>query len=257
MERGVLHAVRYFMPGAPHGWRSRVLLDAASSMGRISAARNPLPALLRSPAQLVSAVAYFSRTMTDTTARQELDSTVTAYRRTADVGVLLGKLEQIAHAHSTADLIVALEPHQQLQEVIGPVYEVIIEREPDNARALIALAQAYWLTGRGPDVVSGLAERARAADPSYLAAWHMWALAESAPRERTERWRQVVERFPDDPMSRVNLADSAASLAGAEDDPVALKLAVANYEHLLARATREEERAALNHALKSLRSLLR
>ena len=77
------------------------------------------------------------------------------------------------------------------------------------------------------------------------------------PRARTERWQQVVQRFPDDPMSRVNLADSAASLAGAEDDPVALKLAVANYEHLLARATRDEERTALNHALKALRGLAR
>ena len=193
----------------------------------------------------------------NTSARQELDTTVTDYRRTADVGVLLGRLDQIARGHPTAELIDALAPYQQLQEVIGPVYEVIVEREPDNARALIALAQAYWLTGRGPEVVSGLAMRARVADPTYLAAWHMWALAESVPRERTDRWRQVVERFPEDAMSRVNLADSAASLAGAEDDPVALKLAVANYEHLLARATREEERTALNHALKALRTLLR
>lgn len=195
--------------------------------------------------------------MNSPSARHELETTVTEYRRTADVGILLGKLDQIAHAHSSEDLIAALAPFHQLQEVVGPVYEVIIEREPDNARALIALAQAYWLTGRGPEVVSGLAERARAADPSYLAAWHMWALAESVPRDRTERWRQVVERFPDDPMSRVNLADNAASLAGAEDDPVALKLAVANYEILLSRATRDDERAALNRALSALRGLLR
>ena len=190
-------------------------------------------------------------------ARHELDTTVANYRRTADVGVLLGRLDQIARAHPSDELVAALAPYQQLQEVVGPVYEVIIEREPANARALIALAQAYWLTGRGPEVVSGLAERARAADPDYLAAWHLWALAESVPRARTERWRQVVERFPNDPMSRVNLADSAASLSGAEDDPVALKLAVANYEHLLARATRDEERTALNHALKALRGTAR
>lgn len=84
----------------------------------------------------------------------------------------------------------------------------------------------------------------------------MWALAESAPRERTDRWREVVERFPDDPMSRVNLADSAASLAGAENDPVALKLAVASYEHLLARASRDDERAALTRALEALRGMV-
>ena len=190
-------------------------------------------------------------------ARQQLDATVTEYRRTADVGVLLGQLDQIAHAHTSTELVAAVAPYHELQEVVGPLYEVIVEREPDNARALIALAQAYWLTGRGPEAVSGLADRARAADPGYLAAWHMWALAESSPRERTQRWVQVVERFPDDPMSRVNLADSAASLAGAEDDPVALKLAVSNYETLLERATRDEERAALNRALTALRALLR
>ena len=190
-------------------------------------------------------------------ARQDLDTTVADYRRTADVGVLLGRLDRIARAYPSDELVAALAPYQQLQEVVGPVYEVIVEREPANARALIALAQAYWLTGRGPEVVSGLADRARVADPDFLAAWHLWALAESVPRARTERWQQVVQRFPDDPMSRVNLADSAASLAGAEDDPVALKLAVANYEHLLARATRDEERTALNHALKALRGVAR
>lgn len=195
--------------------------------------------------------------MTSSSASHELAAVVAAYRRTADVAVLLGQLDRIAHAHATDELIEALKPFQELQEVVGPVYEVIVEREPANARALVALAQAYWLTGRGPEVVSGLAERARAADPKSLAAWHMWALAESVPRQRTDRWRQVVEQFPDDPMSRVNLADSAASLAGAEDDPVALKLAVASYEHLLARATRDDERTALNRALDALRGMVR
>jgi len=183
--------------------------------------------------------------------------TVSDYRRTGDVGVLLERLDRIARERATSELVEALKPYHELHEVVGPVYEVIVEREPANARALVALAQAYWLTGRGPDVVSALADRARAADPDSRAAWHLWALAESSPRRRTERWQQVVERFPDDPMSRVNLADSAASLAGAEDDPVALKLAVANYEHLLAHATRDAERAALTRSLEALRGLAR
>ena len=45
----------------------------------------------------------------------------------------------------------------------------------------------------------------------------------------------------------------AAALAGAEDDPVALKLAIATYEELLARATRNEERVAVSRALEALR----
>ena len=192
--------------------------------------------------------------MSQSSAQGELDAAVASYRRTADVATLLGKLDTVARAFPTADLTGALEPYMGLHEVAGPVYEVIVEREPDNARALVALANAYWLTGRGPEVVSELAERARAADPANRAAWHLWALAQSSPRDRTDRWRQVTERFPEDDLARANLADSAASLAGGENDPVALKLAVASYEHLLARAMRDDQRAALDRALGTLRN---
>lgn len=192
--------------------------------------------------------------MTRLAAQAELDQAVADYRRTADVGVLLGRLAAIAAAYATDDLIPALQPYRELHEVAGPVYEVIVEREPRNARALVALANAYWLTGRGPEVVSALADRARAADPGNRAAWHLWALAEPSPRERTDRWRSVVDRFPDDDLARVNLADNAAALAGAENDPVALKIAVATYEDLLARATRDDQRQALSRALETLRN---
>jgi hypothetical protein len=141
-----------------------------------------------------------------------------------------------------------------MHEVAGPIYEVVVGREPDNAKALVALANAFWLTGRGPDVVGGLASRAIAADPENRAAWHLWALTESAPRQRTQRWQQVVTRFPDDQLAQVNLADNAAALAGAENDPVAMKLAIATYEVLLSRAEQPSQRAALETALKTLRA---
>jgi hypothetical protein len=187
-------------------------------------------------------------------ARLELDHVVAEYRRTGDVGALLTQLGRVARAYSTDELMAAVEPYVGLHEVAGPVYEVIVEREPANARALVALANAYWLTGRGPEVVAALAVRAREADPGNRAAWHLWALAESSPRERTSRWREVTERFPDDDLARANLADNAAALAGAENDPVALKLAIATYETLLARATRDDQRAALRRALDTLRN---
>jgi hypothetical protein len=187
-------------------------------------------------------------------ARLELDHVVAEYRRTGDVGALLTQLGRVARAYSTDELMAAVEPYVGLHEVAGPVYEVIVEREPENARALVALANAYWLTGRGPEVVAALAVRAREADPGNRAAWHLWALAESSPRERTSRWREVTERFPDDDLARANLADNAAALAGAENDPVALKLAIATYETLLARATRDDQRAALRRALDTLRN---
>jgi hypothetical protein len=192
--------------------------------------------------------------MTDTSAKSQLDEIVTEYRRTADVAVLLSRLDSAARSHGTDDLVAALAPYLGLNEVAGPVFEVIVEREPNNARALVGLANAYWLSGRGPEVVSGLAERARAADPANRAAWHLWALSESSPRDRMGRWQRVVERFPEDDLARVNLADNAASVAGAEDDPVALKLAVATYEVLRATATRDDQRAALDKALTALRN---
>jgi hypothetical protein len=128
-----------------------------------------------------------------------------------------------------------------------------VDREPENAHALVLLANMYWLTGRGPDVVADLASRAIAADPTHRGGWHLWALAEASPRQRVQRWQQVVTRFPADQLAQANLADNAAALAGAENDPVALKLAIATYEVLLAKATRAAERAALESALKTLR----
>ncbi len=124
---------------------------------------------------------------------------------------------------------------------------------PDDAHTLVQLANAYWLSGRGPDVVHDLASRAIAADPQNRGAWHLWAISESSPRERVSRWRQVVERFPADQLARANLADNAASLAGAEMDGDALLLAIATYEQLLACADSPAQRDAVSRALEVLK----
>jgi hypothetical protein len=118
---------------------------------------------------------------------------------------------------------------------------------------MVVLANAYWLTGRGPEVVGELASRALAADPGNRGAWHLWALTEPRVRERVARWRQVAERFPTDQLARAALADNAASLAGAEHDPLALDLAVATYEGLLGEATEPAQRSALEAAIETLR----
>src|SRR5438093_260163 len=89
---------------------------------------------------------------------------------------------------------------------------------PEGHVLLVVPANAYWLTGRGPDIVGELASRAKAADPENRAAWHLWALAESEVRARVERWKAVSARFPQDQLARAALADNAASLAGAEHD---------------------------------------
>lgn len=140
-----------------------------------------------------------------------------------------------------------------MPEVAGPVYERIVAAEPENARALVILANAYWLSGRGPDVVGELATRAIAADAANRGAWHMWALSEGNPRERTARWKQVSARFPDDLLARANLADNAAALAGAEQDYEALDLAIENYEELLERSELPDQREALGKAIATLK----
>jgi hypothetical protein len=131
--------------------------------------------------------------------------------------------------------------------------EQSVAENPGNADALVRLANGYWLEGRGPDVVGEIAERARKLDPSSRGAWHMWALAESNPRKRTERWREVTVQFPSDELALANLADNAAALAGAEHDYVALDLAISTYEQLLSNATEPMQREALETALGVLR----
>ena len=133
------------------------------------------------------------------------------------------------------------------------VLERAVDENPNDAKALVALANAYWLTGHGSEAVGDLASRAIAADPENRAGWHLWALAESDPRARLGRWQQVTERFPKDDLARANVADNAAALAGAEHDYDALDLAIATYEQLIATATQKEQREALDNALRGLR----
>jgi hypothetical protein len=182
-----------------------------------------------------------------------LAEAVAEYRATGDGERLLGRLAAIADVADVDALIAATEPYRGIPEVAGPLYERIVDRRPNDARALVVLASAYWLHGRGPEVVGELASRAIASDPANRAAWHLWALTESTPRERVHRWEQVVARFPDDQLAAANLADNAASVAGAEHDPLALALAIETYEGLLGRAVDGAQRVALERALETLR----
>jgi tetratricopeptide (TPR) repeat protein len=177
---------------------------------------------------------------------------VERYKADGDMQALQRDLAALPEA-SPAILADAVEPYRDMPEVAGPVYERIVAAEPENARALVILANSYWLSGRGPDVVAELATRAIAADGTNRGAWHLWALAEGNPRERTSRWKQVSARFPDDLLARANLADNAAALAGAEQDYEALDLAIDSYEELLERSDVPEQRAALGKAIATLK----
>ena len=185
--------------------------------------------------------------------RAAVAAAVEEYDRLADTPRLIRSLQELAAHADAEELVDAVEPYRERPEVAGPLYERIVDLRPNDARALVALANAYWLHGRGGDVVGELAARAIASDPANRGAWHLWALSESDIRARVARWLQVTERFPADELAKAILADNATSLAGAESDPDALALAIRTYEALQERAALPAQREALDRALTTLR----
>lgn len=169
------------------------------------------------------------------------------------MGALMDRLHRLRDGVMADALVAAVEPFLHMPEVAGPIYERVVQEQPGNARALVILANAYWLSGRGPEIVGDLASRALAIDPANRGAWHMWALTESNPRDRTVRWMQVTQRFPADQLARAALADNAASLAASEHDREALDLAIRTYEGLLAESTQPQQQAALETAINTLK----
>lgn len=184
---------------------------------------------------------------------EQLSAALARYDADDNLGAFMDAVRGIAGSASLDDLIAAAAPYTDRHEVIIPIYEHVTARRPNDAKSLVALANAYWLTGRGPDVVGELAERARKADPKNRAAWHLWALAEGDIRKRLARWTTVSEHFPEDQLARAALADNAAGLAGAEHDPLALDLAVKTYEGLWAEASTPTQRRALEETLATLK----
>ena len=183
----------------------------------------------------------------------DLATIVEEYRITANIGTLIDRVRALATALTPEQLSRATTPYRDMPEVVIPAFEHIVAERPKDAQAMVVLANAYWITGRGPDVVGRLASRAIEADSTNRGAWHLWALAESEVRDRVLRWQEVARRFPHDQLARAALADNAASLAGAEHDDDALQLAISTYEGLLAEAARPEQRAALEGTLRVLK----
>ena len=184
---------------------------------------------------------------------QALAEAVGAYEASGNLGALMKRLHELRDSVMPDALVSAAEPWLHMPEVAGPLYERVVQDQPKNARAMVILANAYWLSGRGSEVVGDLATRALSIDPENRGAWHMWALTEGNPRDRTTRWLQVTQRFPTDQLAKAALADNAASLAGAEQDREALQLAISTYEELRAASTSPEQQGALDKALTTLK----
>jgi hypothetical protein len=187
------------------------------------------------------------------TIQSQLTRIAEEYHATANLTTLRQQLDALIKTTTPDALIAAAESHRDEPEVIVPIYEAVVAAQPSNARALVILANAYWLQGRGPQVVGELATKAIAADPANRGAWHLWALSESDPRDRVRRWQQVSERFPHDDLAIAAVADNAASVAGAEHDYEMLDFAIETYQRLLERATDRAQREAITTALTALR----
>jgi len=184
---------------------------------------------------------------------EQLSEALERFDADGNVGMLFDAVKALVRDADPDALMAAVEPLRERPEIVIPVYEQVVAKRPDHARALVVLANAYWITGRGPDVVGELAERAKRADPANRGAWHLWALAEGNVRSRLARWTTVSQQFPEDQLARAALADNAAGLAGAEHDPLALDLAVRTYEGLLAEAETPTQRRALEQTLETLK----
>jgi hypothetical protein len=182
-----------------------------------------------------------------------LAAIVEDYRQHDNLGALFDALRALARDSSAELLIDISRPFRDLPEVVIPLFESVTERMPADAQSLVVLANAYWLTGRGPETVGRLAQQARTLDPENRGAWHLYALSESDPRARMERWREVTARFPADLLAKAALADNAASVAGAEHDPLALDLAVATYEALMKEASSPAQKKALRETIATLK----
>lgn len=185
--------------------------------------------------------------------KAQLDRLAHEYHVTANVAAFRERLVTLIAGATPDALITAAESHRDEPEIIAPIYELVVDSQPNNARALVILANAYWLQGRGPQAVGELATRAMAADPANRGAWHLWALSESDPRDRVRRWQQVSERFPQDDLAMAAVADNAASVAGAEKDYEMLDFAIETYQRLLDRTTDPSQREAVTTALGALR----
>ena len=182
-----------------------------------------------------------------------INEALATYEKDENLGTLLDTVRDHAKSVPVDDLHDVAEQFKDRHEVVIPVYERITSQRPNDAKALVTLANAYWLTGRGPEVVNELMVRAKKADPTNRAAWHLWALAESDIRKRVGRWTEVTKQFPEDQLARAALADNAVSLADSEHDPLALDLAVKTYEGLWAEASTPTQRRAVEETLEKLK----
>ena len=65
------------------------------------------------------------------------------YRAPHNIAHLKQHLKSLARQATPDAVIVAAEPYRDEPEIVAPLYEAVVEAQPDNARALVMLANAY------------------------------------------------------------------------------------------------------------------
>ena len=171
---------------------------------------------------------------------------VEEYRVTANIGTLFDRVRALAALADPEQFLEAARPCHDMPEVVIPAYEHIVAARPQDAQAMVVLANAYWLTGRGADVVGELAPRAhrrRRAQSRRVAPLGAVRTELRASASSAGGGFAALSRGP--ARARA-LADNATSLAGAEHDPAALDLAIVDVRESCSRKRHvRKQRAAL------------
>src|SRR3954471_13643306 len=97
--------------------------------------------------------AAYRRRSTDGRRRRSI---VDAYHQSNDVGTLLDQLKAFAKRTPVDALKAPSQPYREMPEVVIPLFERVVADGPPDAQAMVVLANAYWLTGRGAGAVEQL-----------------------------------------------------------------------------------------------------
>jgi hypothetical protein len=79
----------------------------------------------------------------------QLAALVGQYRERGQFAQLREELRSLALAALPDAVVLAAEEYREDPAIIAPLYEVVVEAQPQNAR-LVILANAYWLLGAAP-----------------------------------------------------------------------------------------------------------
>src|SRR5689334_11750731 len=89
----------------------------------------------------------------DSSPDRDLAQVVEEYRRTANIGTLVDRVRALASRTDPEKLARVARAYVNMPEVVIPAFEHIVAKCPGDAQAMVVLANAYWLTGRGTEVV--------------------------------------------------------------------------------------------------------